>query len=97
MAVPLLIPALIFALKALLIPLVSVVLYYVLFKFFMVFGETVIDWALSQIVNNTDLSATTIQLTGFSAWVADTMSLGVTISLLISFCVTRFIISLIRK
>ena len=96
MAFPLLIPALVASLKALLVPLLSVLLYYVLFKFLGAVLGVVVDWALSQIMTNTDLGTTTIQLTGFSAWLMDTLDIANTIGILMSFLVTRFIIKMVR-
>ena len=96
MAFPLLIPALSVVLKALLVKLVMAVLTYALYKLLMVFGSTIIDWAMAQITSGVNLSDTTIQLTGMAAWLADQLMLGQCISLLISFCVIRFTINLVR-
>lgn len=96
MAFPLLIPTLIAGLKILLIKLVGAVLVYFLYKVFMMFGSTLTEWALSHISTNVDLSDATIQFTGMAAWLADTLMLGETISLLISFCLVRFMIGMVK-
>lgn len=96
MAFPLLIPVLIGGLKLLLVKLIGVVLVYFLYKLMMAFGETIINWALSQLSSNINLSDATIQLTGIAAWIAESLQLGRILTLFISFLVVRFIIGLVR-
>lgn len=96
MAFPLLIPALTVVLKALLVKVIMAVLVYALYKLMIMFGSTIIDWAMTQITSGVNLSDTTLQLTGMAAWLAEQLLLGQCISLLISFCVVRFTINLVR-
>lgn len=96
MAFPLLIPALGVMLKALLMKIIMAVLVYAFYKLLITFGSTVVDWALSQITSGVNLSDTTLQLTGMAAWLAEQLMLGQCISILISFCVVRFTINLVR-
>lgn len=96
MAFPLLAPVLLVGLKALLLKLLTVVVVYVIYKALMSYSDTLMDWGLNQITANVDLSQTTIQLTGMAAWLAETLKLGQIISLFISFCVVRFLISMVR-
>jgi hypothetical protein len=97
MAMALLIPTLIFGMKSLFMPMIQVTLYYTLFRLFMAYGGTIANWAMSLISSNIDLSETTIQLSGVAAWVAEVMMLGQTVSFLMSFLVTRFIIGLVKR
>lgn len=96
MAFPLLAPVIVGGLKVLLVKIVSVVVVYFIYKVLMAFSGTLIDWALRQFSTNVNLSDTTVQFSGIAAWLADTMMLGQTITLLVSFCVVRFIISMVR-
>ncbi len=96
MAFPLLVPVLMGGLKLLLVKVVSVVVVYFIYKVLMAFSSTLVDWALSQFTSNVNLSDATVQFTGIAAWLADTLMLGQTISLLISFCVVRFLIGIVR-
>jgi len=96
MAFPLLMPILGPVLKFLLMQIVTAVLSYIMYKVIMTFGATIIDWAMAQITSGVDLSDTTLQLTGLAAWLADQLMLGQCISLLISFCVVRFTINIVR-
>ena len=96
MALPLLIPVLIAGLKMLLIKLIGAVLVYFLYKVLLTFGATIINWALSQLSSNINLSDATIQLTGIAAWIGESLRLGQILTLFISFCVVRFIIGLVR-
>ncbi len=96
MAFPLLAPILGGGLKILLMKIVSVVVVYFIYKVLMAFSSTLVDWALKQFTSNVDLSDATVQFTGIAAWLADTLMLSQTISLLISFCVVRFIIGIVR-
>lgn len=95
MALPL-VPLLITGLKALLVKLIAGVLAYFLYKILMMFGANIVDWALKQFTQGVDLNDATVQFTGFAAWLADTLMLGQVITLLVSFCVVRFIIGLVR-
>jgi hypothetical protein len=96
MAFPLLGPVILAGLKLLLIKLISLVVVYFVYKVLMAFSSTLIDWAMNQFTSNVNLSDATIQFTGMSAWLADNLMLSQTISLLISFCLVRFIIGIVR-
>lgn len=96
MAFPLLIPALMVPLKVLLIKVVEMVIVYFIYKVLMSYSSTLIDWGLSQITSNVNLSDAVVQLTGFAAWIAETMMLSQIISLFISFCLVRFLIGIVR-
>ena len=83
-------------LKTLIVQILLAVFVYVIYRIFMIFGATVIDWALKQISSGVNLSDATLQFTGMGAWLAEQLMLGQCISLLISFCVVRFIIKMVR-
>ena len=96
MAFPLLIPTLLGGLKLLLIKVVSLVVVYFIYKALMAFSSTLIDWSMKQFTSNVNLSDATVQFTGLAAWLAETLMLSKTISLLISFCLVRFLIGIVR-
>ena len=96
MAFPLLIPTLLGGLKLLLIKVVSLGVVYFIYKALMAFSSTLIDWSMKQFTSNVNLSDATVQFTGLAAWLAETLMLSKTISLLISFCLVRFLIGIVR-
>lgn len=96
MAFPLLVPVLLGGLKMLLVKLLSVVFVYFIYKLLISYGATLTNWALAQFTSGVNLSQATVQFTGLSAWLAETMMLGQVISLFVSFAVVRFIIGLAR-
>lgn len=96
MAFPLLIPTLLGGLKILLIKVVETAVVYLIYKVLISYNSSLVNWAMSHVTSNVNLSDAVVQLTGFAAWIADTMMLPRIISLFISFCLVRFVIGIVR-
>jgi len=86
--------ALVWILRVILVRVFVVILAYCLYELFLTISDHILEGILNYISEEVNLSSTTMNITGISAWLCDCLRVTDCFSVIVSFLITKWFIKM---